>query len=67
MNKYNSEDSPHIYYKGNSITNNNYFPTSALHNRKPKQYLVEMPEGQHYFQPSRKRQFSHLHHQSEIR
>ncbi len=32
-----------IFFKGNPVTSNNYIPKSALHNRKPKNYVVEMP------------------------
>ena len=56
-----------IYYKGNPYTRNNYIPDSALGNRKRKHYLVELPQGEDYFSHSRKKQYSFLHHQSEIR
>lgn len=39
------EDHPKIYFKGNAVTNNNYIPKSALNNRKPRHFMVEMPEG----------------------
>lgn len=53
-----------IFFKGNPVTSNNYIPKSALYNRKTKNYIVEMPEGENYFPAPRKRQFSQLHYQS---
>lgn len=32
-----------------------------------KYYLVQLPQGNDYFSNSRKKQFSNLHHQSEIK
>lgn len=62
LNDYNSSS----YYRANPYYQQGFLPDSAFKNRKPANYMVEIPQGNDFFEPTGKKHYQNLSAKSHI-
>lgn len=54
------------YYRANPYYQQGYMPDTAFKNRKMPSYMVEIPQGEQFFEPTNKKHFQRLGYYSTI-
>jgi hypothetical protein len=54
------------YYRANPFYQQGYLPDSAFRNRKQSNFMVELPQGNQFFEPTNKKHFQNLGYRSTI-
>jgi len=54
------------YYRANPFYQQGYIPDSAFKNRKTPAFMVEIPQGNQYFEPTNKKHFQRVGYYSTI-